>query len=495
MSENSVLFWKARAGYWMGLWFRVASAWALLILACTLLGHWTGQIVNFVGNTEYIPLAPWRISWMPEQSNYLTIFGFLTSIILIAVVNLRVIRLLPLPLWIANLPIYWLSAFMPKKSNRWLFSARQGSAFAENCKYMYLHVSKHHPEVDAIWITKDREIYQTLKEQGLKSCMAYSLKGYWYSMTAGVIFLSHKKMWRPDGNGFAIAGNTLILQLWHGSPIKRLGNSVELRSDSIVSRMIGRAIITLFPFIPKRVSCHRMLASCETVARHLQESFCLEDSEMLISGYPKNDGWLRRVGAAEKRERRRAVYMPTFRSRDWRLFVDYNFDLDRLNEVCKKKNIDFYIKLHPYSLERIAPIMKHMEGYSNIKYCTVADIYEILDQFDILITDYSSISFDYLLFDRPIIFAPFDHDSYMTEERGFLEDYSSLTPGPHARNWPELEDLLDNPLTEYAEARQALNDKCNLYQGSDSSEQLVKWTRKLLDEGTGKTKPKHHLLY
>ena len=78
---------------------------------------------------------------------------------------------------------------------------------------------------------------------------------------------------------------------------------------------------------------------------------------------------------------------------------------------------------------------------------------------DILITDYSSSYFDYLLLNRPIIFAPFDLDSYLNQERGFYFDYDSHTPGEKALNWDELLSCIENSVNNpdnYKKQRQKL---------------------------------------
>ena len=465
------------------------AAWALVFLVCALFGHCLGMAVHGIYPDSPIGAAAIRLP-IDLPVNNLSLFGAAVGLFLIITLNIRLQRATLLPVLIFNLPLYIASILTPKNPNRWLFASRQGSAFAENSKYLFMYVSRECPDIEAIWITKSRIVYHSLKSRGYKACMAHSPAGYWYTMTAGVLFFTHYKLWEPDGNGYVLGPGTILMQLWHGSPIKRLGNSIESRGESPFSVLVAKTLKTAFPFLAMRTSCHRMLAACPIVARHLRDSFNLTDSSMLVTGYPKNDNWLERTMTAPAQEVRKVIYMPTFRQLDWQLFVDFEFDLQRLNRVCRDNNIEFYIKLHPYSLERVEPIMKRLGALSNIAYCESGDIYEILDQFDVLVTDYSSISFDYLLCGRPIIFAPFDYESYKNEERGFLEDYNSLTPGPHAKNWLELEELLTSGVDEYSAERTALNDRYNSFQGSDSARQLVETTRAMLKANVGKERAK-----
>lgn len=495
LGSNRAKYLAGQLRVWSGLLLQALAAWLLLFAAITYTGHWIGVLLSrrFPG----LLLQPADTRWLPAnvETNYLGLAAAALALLLILAFHIRLRRILTIPIWLLNLPLYLLSACIPKRPDRWLFACRQGTAFAENCKYLYKYVHGSRTDIDAVWITKSRDVLRQLRSQGYKACMAHSPSGYWYSMTAGVIFLSHNRIWKPDGNGFAVSPGTLIMQLWHGSPIKRLGDTIEGERQSPLTLAIGKTLATLFPYLVIRISCHRMLAACPAVANHLRDSYNLLDSNMLISGYPKNDDWLRRTQQPSRRGSCKVIYMPTFRLADWRLFVDYEFDMHRLNAICREQDIEFHIKLHPYSLERVEPIMKNLVALSNIKYCTAGDIYDILDQFDILITDYSSIAFDYVLCGRPIIFAPFDFESYKNEERGFLEDYDSICAGPRANNWLELEALLASNRDDFVEQRKDLNNRYNTFQHSHSAEQLVETTLDLLRNNVGKSKPRNHNQY
>ena len=77
-----------------------------------------------------------------------------------------------------------------------------------------------------------------------------------------------------------------------------------------------------------------------------------------------------------------------------------------------------------------------------INYNATADIYPALNLFDALITDYSSIYFDYLLLDRPVIFYPYDYDNYIRNDRSLLFDYKQMAPGHICMSQDEIEAAL-----------------------------------------------------
>jgi len=94
------------------------------------------------------------------------------------------------------------------------------------------------------------------------------------------------------------------------------------------------------------------------------------------------------------------------------------------------------------------------------------DINNILKLTDILITDYSSIYFDYLLLDKPIIFAPFDFEDYLVKDRELYYNYDEVTPGPKARNWNEvlisLKEAIENP-EKYKKEREKIKNIFHKY--------------------------------
>lgn len=100
------------------------------------------------------------------------------------------------------------------------------------------------------------------------------------------------------------------------------------------------------------------------------------------------------------------------------------------------------------------------------------DLYEVLSATDILITDYSSVYFDYLLLDKPIIFATPDLKEYQ-EERGFcLEPFEEWTPGPKVVTQEQLQSAIRNCNKEkdqYYQARRKVRNNVHQYIDGNSS--------------------------
>ena len=101
---------------------------------------------------------------------------------------------------------------------------------------------------------------------------------------------------------------------------------------------------------------------------------------------------------------------------------------------------------------------------------------------DILITDYSSVYFDFLLLDRPVIFTPFDIKEYINKDRQLYYDYDKVTPGPRCNNWNEVLIELDKILRGedgYKKERQQINDYFNKYKDANSSKRVYEFFKNM----------------
>lgn len=106
----------------------------------------------------------------------------------------------------------------------------------------------------------------------------------------------------------------------------------------------------------------------------------------------------------------------------------------------------------------------------------------MLTQTHVLITDYSGVYFDYLLLNRPIIFAPFDINEYVERDRKLYYDYQKVTPEPKARDWPEVFRLLEEVMQkdDWKEEREAICDLFNKSKDDRSSERVFQLVQELL---------------
>jgi CDP-glycerol glycerophosphotransferase len=110
------------------------------------------------------------------------------------------------------------------------------------------------------------------------------------------------------------------------------------------------------------------------------------------------------------------------------------------------------------------------------------DIQELYLMADILMTDYSSVMFDYSILKRPIIFYTYDLDDYC-DNRGFYFDFLEEAPGPFVKNTDELISVLKKPdFNRYKEKYDKFNQKYNSWDDGHASEKVVDLIKSILKE-------------
>ena len=132
--------------------------------------------------------------------------------------------------------------------------------------------------------------------------------------------------------------------------------------------------------------------------------------------------------------------MPTFRDDQHDFIKQAGFNFDKLNKILKEKNSILLLKLHPAT--RIGNV--DFGNFSNlILLDKKIDIYPLLPSTDILITDYSSIYYDYILMrNKDVILFPFDYKEYVENSRDFAFDYLTFSPGIKAWDFDQLYSII-----------------------------------------------------
>lgn len=164
------------------------------------------------------------------------------------------------------------------------------------------------------------------------------------------------------------------------------------------------------------------------------------------------------------------LYAPTFR--------DYDFDKNIINipikELSKLKDYNIIIRLHPLVRTKVDKSLFDLDNFING--CNYPDVSDILAITDILITDYSSVFYEYMPKNSPIIFYPYDYDRYVTLRGGFYVDYKKELPGPICYTEKELLNVvkeIDKIYPQYIEKRRKFNKKYNNLSDGKASERLV----------------------
>jgi CDP-glycerol glycerophosphotransferase len=381
-------------------------------------------------------------------------------------------------------PVWISSHFTKKDNNIWVFGAIRGQKYMDNAKYLFEYVH-HHTNRTAIWISKNPEVVEDLKSKGYNAFYEYTTEAIDYAKKAKVAIITHRGSQRKaDLPFYAFSKQTEVIQLWHGIPLKKIAFddkvfSFKQNEDSLKWKITVFLKKKIFPFLNYVHEPSLIPALSEETQNIFSQAFRIPKSNVVITGYPRNDILLR--NAANKRDKqtftKKIIYMPTFRGSvhsDFDLFLQYGFDVDTLDIFLSKENIVLDIKLHPFN-NPSEELIKRLERSERIVFLNHDNIYETLYEYDMLITDYSSIYFDFLLLERPIIFAPFDKTNFLQNDRKFYFDYDKVTPGPKASNWSEVIELIQEFLQNknlYKEERDMIKNRFHTYQDTSNSKRV-----------------------
>ena len=111
-----------------------------------------------------------------------------------------------------------------------------------------------------------------------------------------------------------------------------------------------------------------------------------------------------------------------------------------------------------------------------------ADIYPVFKYSDAMITDYSTIAFDYLLLDKPILYYPVDLQEYLKKCRGLYGEYNEITAGEKAYNENDLINAMQNIIDKndkYKKERENLRNKVIKHQDGKNCERFMNWLKSL----------------
>lgn len=364
------------------------------------------------------------------------------------------------------LPLYWCSRLFPRRKDIWLFGSTFGRRFADNPRYFYQYCRKAGKEagIRPIWISHDTELVAYLCNHGYEAYRYHSLKGLYYALRGKVYLYDN---YSKDINFWQSAGGIKV-NMWHGIPLKKI--QADNKHDKFRH---PRNRWERWKNFPRNLSDEKPSDWVLTTSEFMKPVFssAFRTKHVFTCGYPRTDYLIsdeidnlllpkeqQQMSLVTEFQKKRGkgnvkivYYMPTFRDSESKFFEV--MDLGRFQKYLAEKDILFCVKLHPKSKLRkeFADLMER--GFENVLVIDAdSDPYVLLKITDVLITDYSSVYFDFLLLDRPIIFFDYDREEYISQSRDLYFDYESMTPGVKTETTEGLIEALQSatyPTKEY----------------------------------------------
>lgn len=272
------------------------------------------------------------------------------------------------------------------------------------------------------------------------------------------------------------SNDQIVVNLWHGMPLKKIGNLENGKEKNKYN---------YFTYL---------LSTSSFFDEIMMKSFNCEKENIIHVGEPRTDYFYKNELKSDLKNRYKKViiWMPTFRttkilkeintsdsSNVLPLVHDIN-DLKLINDFLISENSILLIKLHP--IQANEAIFSNMNNMSNIKLIDEKllnneeiNLYELLTLTDILITDYSSVYFDYLLLNKPIIFTTEDLEDYKNRRGLNFENLEEIMPGEKVNTLNELINAIQKILCDrdnFKNDRETLNIKLNEFSVSNNCEKI-----------------------
>ncbi|MBI0577728.1 CDP-glycerol glycerophosphotransferase family protein [Neobacillus cucumis] len=287
----------------------------------------------------------------------------------------------------------------------------------KNFTFVWSYIGNHPEEIPGNPILVDRETVDFYRYMGKAK--------YWVS---NIIFPVHRKR---EGN--------VYLQTWHGTPLKKLGFDIDIEGPETLARE---------NFYVESRNWDYLISANPYSSEIFRKAFKF-DKEMLEVGYPLNDIFYRK-GLQNKieelkeklklpKDKKIILYAPTWRDNEmvgsWEHSFQLKFDLDKYYEQLHSDHI-LLLRMHHLISDSMEIDEKYKEFvYDFSKYDDIQELYVISD---ILITDYSSVFFDFANTKRPMLFYAYDYEMYKENIRGFYLNMEEDLPGPVIQNDEDL---------------------------------------------------------
>lgn len=315
-------------------------------------------------------------------------------------------------------------------------------SFGQNSVLVYDEMQRRNLNVTCVFLRAQRCVYARPPKATIITLRWWPvwdwIRNVYHLATARVVFVDN---YFPFLAVVRFRPEVRCIQLWHAAgAIKAFG----LRAVSTCQRSerARRRFVRVYNRFDK------VVVGSDAMAHVFKQAFGIGEDRILRTGFPRTDplydmDWGRETAQRLVREnpalasKRVLLYAPTYRDHELDCFR-MQLDLDKMYAELREDHV-LVLRLHP--------AVKHREDYERrypgfvYDYTDYPDINDLLWVTDCLITDYSSVIYEYALLGRPMVFFPYDLEEYV-KDRGLWGEYSTLVPGPIVRSTAELIECL-----------------------------------------------------
>ncbi|MFC7220512.1 CDP-glycerol glycerophosphotransferase family protein [Streptomyces polyrhachis] len=339
-----------------------------------------------------------------------------------------------------------------------------GKQYSDSPRAMHEELLRRGSDLKHLWAVRDDQVVLPETAEPIRMWGTE-----WYEALARsryIVTNAHLPEWVERRPG------QVIVQTWHGTMLKKIGHDIEtLHFDKQYQYRIAL-----------EANNWSLLVSSNRFSTPILKRAFSFDGEILEAGYPRNDYLYaedleQRMAEIKQRiglpaDKKVVLYAPTWRDDQSHKAGQFRFDLRLdLKEAQRRLGEDHVLLVRPHS-NIVDTVPGAGDGFvwDMKEYPDIADLYQIAD---IMITDYSSVMFDYAHLKRPMLFFTYDLEHYRDTLRGFYFDFEEDSPGPLLRTSDEVIDSIrniDEVAAEYQERFDRFHHNfCDLDDGSASA--------------------------
>jgi CDP-glycerol glycerophosphotransferase len=356
------------------------------------------------------------------------------------------------------LPVYALGALasriVPRQRDHWVFGC--GSGVGEGALALFLEARRANPNLTLTWLARNPRDDADAHRLGIPTVRLTSWRGFWRTLRAEVLVVTHGF---GDVNRFGTRGG-FIVQLWHGIPLKliHLDSPATMRSPILPnSRVVTTVLRTLYRGAARGI---RMFpAASDTAATRLRTAFALPANRVVVTGDPRDDVLsqgtpddrattardllARRLDIPPVSSRTRILmHAPTWRDGAVDPVIPTPHEWDAISDYLARADAILVLRPHPLSVGDYGAGPLASDRIMLLDSAMQPDITPVLPAVDTLITDFSSVAYDYALTGGEILYLAPDVESYSTS-RGLYEPYAQFSGGHEVATWHDLLALLE----------------------------------------------------
>ncbi|MDM5190897.1 CDP-glycerol glycerophosphotransferase family protein [Bacillus sp. DX4.1] len=358
--------------------------------------------------------------------------------------------------------IFLICSHFPARKNLVVFESFSGKQYSCNPRALYEYMVQQNLDFQMIWSVNKNYTAQ-FEEANIPHVKRFSIR--WFILMARAQYWvtnSRMPLWIPKPK------HTTYVQTWHGTPLKKLA------MDMKEVHMPGTTTEKYKENFRKEAQNWDYLLSPNAYSTEIFQRAFHFKKDVVEAGYPRNDflyvnNECKKIEELKKKnglpvDKKVILYAPTWRDDQFYSKGRYKLDLQlNLSLLQQKLNSDYIILLRMHYLVAEQFDLTPYKGFA-YDFSQHVDINELYVLSDLLITDYSSVFFDYANLNRPIIFYTYDIDSYRDKLRGFYFNLELEAPGPVVTTTEDvLEEILKFETNGLGEFEKKYNTFYNKY--------------------------------